>query len=86
MSNNNISAVKRKAVSQGHRTLGFHLCGDGTSRANKKVMRENAINYGEAIKRSSLQRGECAMAYNSCYMASLGYGTAATYISMDECK
>jgi hypothetical protein len=26
------------------------------------------------------------MAYNSCYMSSLGYGTAATSLSMDECK
>jgi hypothetical protein len=26
------------------------------------------------------------MAYNSCYMASLGYGTAATSLSMDECN
>jgi hypothetical protein len=26
------------------------------------------------------------MAYNSCYMASLGYGTSATSLSMDECK
>jgi hypothetical protein len=26
------------------------------------------------------------MAYNSCYMASLEYGTAATSLSMDECK
>jgi hypothetical protein len=34
-----ISAFKRKAVSQGHRTLGFRLCGDGTSRAHKKVMK-----------------------------------------------
>jgi hypothetical protein len=81
-----ISAAKRKAVSQWHRTLGFHLCGDGTSCAHKKVMQEKAIKYGEAIKSSSLQRGECAMAYNSCYMASLGYGTAATSLSMDECK
>jgi hypothetical protein len=31
-----ISAVKRKAVSQGHIALGFHLCGDGTSHAYKK--------------------------------------------------
>jgi hypothetical protein len=81
-----ISAVKRKAVSQGHITLGFHLCGDGTSRAHKKVMKEKAIKYGEAIKSSSLQRGECAMAYNSCYMASLGYGTTVTSLSMDECR
>jgi hypothetical protein len=61
-----ISAVKRKAVSQGHRTLGFHLCGDGTSRAHKKIMKEKAIKYGEAIMTSSLKRGECAIAYNSC--------------------
>jgi hypothetical protein len=26
------------------------------------------------------------MAYNSCYMARLGYGTAATSLSMDECN
>jgi hypothetical protein len=81
-----ISAVKIKAVSQGHITLGFHLCGDGTSRAHKKVMKEKAIKYGEAIKSSSLKRGECAKAYNSCYMVSLGYGTSATYLSMDKCK
>jgi hypothetical protein len=43
-----ISAVKRKAVSQGHGTLGFHFCGDGTSRAHKKIMKK-AIKYGEAI-------------------------------------
>jgi hypothetical protein len=81
-----ISAVKRKAVSQGHITLGFHLCGDGTSRAHTKIMKKNAIKYGEAIMSSSLKRGECSMAYNSFYMASLGYGTAATSLSMDECK
>jgi len=66
-----ISAVKRKAVSQGHRTLGFHLCGDGVSGAHKNVMQEKAMKYGEAIMSSSLKRGECAMANNSCYMASL---------------
>jgi hypothetical protein len=49
-------------------------------------MKEKAIKYGEAIKSSSLQRGECAMAYNVCYMESLVYGTAATSLSMDECK
>jgi hypothetical protein len=81
-----IPAVKRKVVSQGHITLGFHLYGDGTSRAHKKVMKEKAIRYGEAITSSSLKRGECAMDYNRCYMAILGYGTAATSLSMDECK
>jgi hypothetical protein len=53
-----ISAVNRKAVSQGHINLGFHLCGDGTSRAHKKVMKEKAINYGEAIMSSYFKRGE----------------------------
>jgi hypothetical protein len=81
-----ISAVKRKAVSQGHRTLGFHLCGDGTSRAHKKIMKEKAIKYDEAIMSSSLKRGECAMAYKGCFMESLGYGTAVTSLSMYECK
>jgi hypothetical protein len=81
-----ISAVKSKHVSQGHRTLGFHLCGEGTSRAHKKVMQEKAIKYGEAIKSSSLKMGECEMAYNSYFMASLGYWTAATSLTMDECK
>jgi hypothetical protein len=49
-------------------------------------MEEKAIKYGEAIVSSSFKRGECTMAYNSCYMASLGYGTAETSLSMDECK
>jgi hypothetical protein len=34
-----ISAVKRKAVSQGHITEGSHLCGNGTSRDHKKVVK-----------------------------------------------
>jgi hypothetical protein len=46
-------------------------------------MKGKAIKYGEEIKSSSLKKGECAMAYNSCYMASLGYGTASTSLSMD---
>jgi hypothetical protein len=49
-------------------------------------MQEKAIKYGEGIVSSSLKRGECAMTYNSCYMASLGSGTVATSISMEECE
>jgi hypothetical protein len=71
-----MSSVKRKAVSQGHRTLGFHLCGEGTSRAHKRVMKEKVIKYGKEIKSSSLKGGVCAMAHNICYMSNLGYGTA----------
>jgi hypothetical protein len=53
---------------------------------SQKVTKENAINYGEAIIIISSKVGECAMAYNSCYMVSLEYGTAATSLDMDECK
>jgi hypothetical protein len=36
------SAIKRKAVNQGHRTLGFHLIGYRTSTAHKKIMKTKA--------------------------------------------
>jgi hypothetical protein len=36
------SGINRKAVKQGHRTLGFHLTGDGTSTAHKKIMKAKA--------------------------------------------
>jgi hypothetical protein len=32
------SGIKRKAATHGHITLGFHLTGDGTSSAHKKIM------------------------------------------------
>jgi hypothetical protein len=81
-----ISSVKRKAVSQGHITLGFHLCGDRTSRTHKKVLQEKAIKYGETIISSSLERGECTMAYTICYLSSIGYGMAEESLSMEECE
>jgi hypothetical protein len=31
--------INRKAVNQGHRTVGFHLTGDETSTAHKKIMK-----------------------------------------------
>jgi hypothetical protein len=37
---------------------------DGTSSAHKKIMREEAVLFGEAIMGSSLWRSECAVAYN----------------------
>jgi hypothetical protein len=73
-------------MSQGHRTLGFHLTGDGTSSAHKKIMKTKAKEYSEAIIDSSLQRGETSMAYNSNYMASHSYGTAATSLDIKECE
>jgi hypothetical protein len=80
------SGIKRKAVNQGHRTLGFHLTGDGTLTAHKNIMKTKAKEYSEAIIISSLKRGESAMAYNSYYMASLSYITAATSLDIKECE
>jgi hypothetical protein len=42
------SGIKRKAATQGHITWGFHLTGDGTSSAHKKIMKCKAKEYSEA--------------------------------------
>jgi hypothetical protein len=39
-----------------------------------------------AIRNSTLQRGECSMAYGAYYMPSLVYGTPATTLSYKECE
>jgi hypothetical protein len=80
------SGIKRKAVNQGHRTLGFNLTGDGTSTSHKKIKKIKAKGYSEAISSSSLQRSESVMAYNLYYMESISYGTAATFINIKECE
>jgi hypothetical protein len=36
------SGIKRKAATQGHISMGFHLTGDGTSSAHKKIMKFKA--------------------------------------------
>jgi hypothetical protein len=64
----------------GHRTLGFHMTGDGKSSAHKKVMKEKAVLFGEAIMGSSLWRSKSSVAYNSFYLPSLGYGMCATML------
>jgi hypothetical protein len=71
-------------VNKGHCTLGFHLAGDGTLTAHKKIMKTKAKEYSKAIINSSLQRGEISMAYNSYYMASLSYGPDATYLNVKK--
>jgi hypothetical protein len=58
------SGIKIKAVNQVHHTLGFHLTGDGTSTAHKKIMKKKGKGNSEAIISISLQRGESTMAYN----------------------
>jgi hypothetical protein len=39
-----------------------------------------------AIRNSTLQRGECSMAYGAYYMPRLAYGTPATTLSYKECE
>jgi hypothetical protein len=57
-----ISGVKSKSVEEGHRTLGFHMSGDGKCEAHKKVMIDKAILYSNAIRNSTMWRGESAVA------------------------
>jgi hypothetical protein len=76
--------LKCKAPGEGHRTLGFQISGDGKCNAQKKAMKESAILYGEAIRSSTMWRGESGMAYNAFYMPSLGYGNPATTLSKKE--
>jgi hypothetical protein len=77
--------IKRKAPIYIHRTLGFHLQGDGKKNSHKKVMREKAEAYGEAINGSLLQRGDSITAYNCYYMPSTAYVTPTTTLSFKEC-
>jgi hypothetical protein len=44
-----ITGIKRKAPAEGHRTLGFHLAGDGTSTAHKKAMTDKVALYSKSI-------------------------------------
>jgi hypothetical protein len=78
--------VKRKAPEEGHRTLGFQISGDGKCTAQKKAMKEKNILFGEAIRSSTMWRGESGMAYNAFYIPSLGYGTPATTLSKKDCE
>jgi hypothetical protein len=81
-----ISGIKRKAATKGHRILGFHLTGEGTSYAHKKIMKCKSKEYSEAVISSTLNRGEGVLAYNSYYMTSLSCGTAVTSLEIKECK
>jgi hypothetical protein len=84
-STNTESGVKRKAPSEGHRTLGLFMTGDGTCSAHKKVLTEKASFYATAIQRSSVWKGESGLAYNSFYLPSIGYGPPATTLTQQEC-
>jgi hypothetical protein len=79
-----ISGIKRKLPTEGHRTLGFFMTGDGTSNEHKRVMNEKGLAYAMALRNSTLQRGECSMTYGAYYLPSLEYGTPATTLSYKE--
>jgi hypothetical protein len=80
------SGVKRKAVEEGHRTLGFHMSGDGKRKAHKKVMIDKVLLYSNVLRNSNIWRGESVVAYNSLYMPSLRYGVPATTLTKEECE
>jgi hypothetical protein len=60
-----ISGIKRKSPTEGHRTLGFFMTGDGTSNEHRRVMNKKGLAYAMVIRNSTLQRGECSMAYGA---------------------
>jgi hypothetical protein len=64
-SSGQVLGIKRKTPTEGHRTLGFCMTGDGTSNEHKRVMKEKRLAYAMAIRNSTLQRGECSMAYGA---------------------
>jgi hypothetical protein len=49
-------------------------------------MKEKAILFGEAIRSSTIWRGESGMAYNAFYMPSVGYGNPATTLTKKDCE
>jgi hypothetical protein len=85
-SSGQVLGIKRKSPTEGHRTLGFFMTGDGTSNEHKRVLKEKGLAYEMAIINSTLQRGECSMAYGAYYLPSLAYGTPATTLSYKECE
>jgi hypothetical protein len=62
------------------------MSGDEKCEAHKKLMIDKALLYSNAIRNSNMWRGESAVAYNSFYMPSLGYGVSATTLTKEECE
>jgi hypothetical protein len=62
------------------------MTGDGTSNEHLRVMHEKGLAYAMAIINSTLQCGECSMAYGEYYLPSLAHGTPATNLSYKECE
>jgi hypothetical protein len=49
-------------------------------------MKEKGLADAMVIRKSTLQREECSMAYGAYYLLSLAYGTPATTFSYKECE
>jgi hypothetical protein len=47
---------------------------------------ENGLDCATAIRNSTLQRGECSMAYGAYYIPSLEYGASEATLSYKECE
>jgi hypothetical protein len=62
------------------------MMGDGGSNEHKRVMKEKWLAYAMPIRNSTLQRGECSMAYGAYYLPSLVYDTPTTTLSYKECE
>jgi hypothetical protein len=58
------------------------MTGDGTSNEHLGVVNEKGLAYAMAIRNSTLQHGECSMAYGAYYLPSLAYGT----LSYNKCE
>jgi hypothetical protein len=72
------TTIKRKSPSESHRTLGFHLNGDGIPTGHKRVSMDKIRLYRKAVDSSRLWKSEASLAYNAFYMKSIGYGTPTT--------
>jgi hypothetical protein len=56
-SSGQVSGIKWKTPTEGQRTLGFFMTGDGTSNEDKRVMEEKGLAYAMEIRNSTLQLG-----------------------------
>jgi hypothetical protein len=62
------------------------MTGDGTSNEHLQVMNDKGLAYAMVVRNSTLQRGDCIMAYGAYYLPSLEYDTPETALSYKECE
>jgi hypothetical protein len=78
--------TNHKSQEEGLVILGFQISGDGKCPAQKKAMKGKYILFGEELMSSTVWRGESGMAYNSCNMPILVYGTPAMTLARKNCE